>query len=99
MCQQQGERANDFLADVDQAIKYLLNANTTLGAESSRLDYTQDNIVVMQENTTAAESVQRDADIAKVAMEQAKYNFLQQASQSMLAQANQTPNGVLSLLQ
>ena len=53
----------------------------------------------MQENTTTAESVQMDADIAKVAMEQAKYNFLQQASQSMLAQANQTPNGVLSLLQ
>lgn len=98
-CVSNRERANDFLADVDQAIKYLLNANTTLGAESSRLDYTQDNIVVMQENTTAAESVQRDADIAKVAMEQAKYNFLQQASQSMLAQANQTPNGVLSLLQ
>ena len=55
--------------------------------------------MVMQENTTAAESVQRDADIAKVAMEQAKYNLLQQASQSMLAQANQSPNGVLSLLQ
>ncbi|WP_205764062.1 flagellin [Anaerovibrio slackiae] len=98
-CVSSRERANDFLADVDQAIKYLLNANTTLGAESSRLDYTQDNIVVMQENTTAAESVQRDADIAKVAMEQAKYNLLQQASQSMLAQANQSPNGVLSLLQ
>lgn len=98
-CVSNRERANDFLADVDQAIKYLLNANTTLGAESSRLDYTQDNIVVMQENTTAAESVQRDADIAKVAMEQAKYNLLQQASQSMLAQANQSPNGVLSLLQ
>ena len=55
--------------------------------------------MVMQENTTAAESVQRDADMAKVAMEQAKYNLLQQASRSMLAQANQTPNGVLSLLQ
>ena len=93
------DKANEFLAGVDQAIKYLLNVNTTLGAQASRLDYTQDNIVVMQENTTAAESVQRDADIAKVAMEQAKYNFLQQASQSMLAQANQTPNGVLSLLQ
>lgn len=93
------DKANEFLAGVDQAIKYLLNANTTLGAESRRLDYTQDNIVVMQENTTAAESVQRDADMAKTMMEYAKYNLLQQASQSMLAQANQTPNGVLSLLQ
>ena len=98
-CVSTREKANTFLDDVDQAIKYLLNANTTLGAQSSRLDYTQENIVVMQENTTSAESVQRDADMAKVAMEQAKYNLLQQASQSMLAQANQTPNGVLSLLQ
>lgn len=53
----------------------------------------------MQENTTAAESVQRDADMARTMMEHAKYNLLQQASQSMLAQANQTPNGVLGLLQ
>lgn len=98
-CVRTRDKADEFLAGVDQAIKYLLNANTTLGAESSRLDYTQDNIMVMQENATAAESVQRDADIAKVAMEQARYNLLQQASQSMLAQANQTPNGVLSLLQ
>lgn len=98
-CVRTRDKANEFLAGVDQAIKYLLNANTTLGAESSRLDYTQDNIVVMQENTTAAESVQRDADMARTMMEHAKYNLLQQASQSMLAQANQTPNGVLGLLQ
>lgn len=98
-CVSSYENANKFLDNVDQAIKYLLDVSTTLGAQSSRLDYTKDNIVVMQENTTAAESVQRDADMAKVAMEQAKYNLLQQASQSMLAQANQTPNGVLSLLQ
>lgn len=97
-CVSSYENANKFLDNVDQAIKYLLDVSTTLGAQSSRLDYTKDNIVVMQENTTAAESVQRDADMAKVAMEQAKYNLLQQASQSMLAQANQTPNGVLSLL-
>ena len=98
-CVSNRENAEKFLDNVDQAIKYLLDVSTTLGAQSSRLDYTQDNLVVMQENTTAAESVQRDADMAKVAMEQAKYNLLQQASQSMLAQANQTPNGVLSLLQ
>lgn len=98
-CVSNRENAEKFLDNVDQAIKYLLDVSTTLGAQSSRLDYTQDNLVVMQENTTAAESVQRDADMAKVAMEQAKYNLLQQASQSMLAQANQTPNGVLNLLQ
>ena len=56
-------------------------------------------MVIGNENTTAAESVIRDADMAKTMMEYAKYNILQQASQSMLAQANQNPNGVLSLLQ
>lgn len=98
-CVSTRERANVFLGDVDQAIKYLLHANTNLGAQSNRLDYTEDNIVVMQENVTAAESALRDADMAKSAMEYAKYNLLHQASQSMLAQANQTPQGVLSLLQ
>lgn len=98
-CVSTREKANVFLGDVDQAIKYLLYANTTLGAQSNRLDYTEDNLVVMHENTTAAESVLRDADMAKTAMEYAKSNLLIQASQSMLAQANQMPQGVLSLLQ
>lgn len=85
--------------NVDQAIKYLLNANTTLGAQSNKLDFTQENIVTMHENTTSAESVIRDADMAKTMMSYAKYNILSQGSQSMLAQANQTPQSVLSLLQ
>lgn len=92
------DKANVFLDKVDQAIKYLLDSNTGLGAQSNRLDYTQDNIVVMQENTTSAESVLRDADMAKVMVENAKSNLLLQAASSMLAQANQTPQNVLSLL-
>ncbi len=98
-CVSSREKANVFLDNVDQAIKYLLNANTTLGAQSNRLDYTQDNIVTMHENTTSAESVIRDADMAKTMMEYAKSNLLAQGSQSMLAQANQTPQAVISLLQ
>lgn len=93
------EKANEFLDNVDQAIKYLLNANTTLGAQSSRLDYTKDNLVVMHETATNSESVIRDADMAKTMVEYVKHNILSQASQSMLAQANQIPQGVLSLLQ
>ena len=85
--------------NVDQAIKYLLNANTTLGAQSNKLDFTQENIVTMHENTTSAESVIRDADMAKAMMEYAKSNLLAQGSQSMLAQANQTPQAVINLLQ
>lgn len=97
-CVSTREKANDFLDGVDQAIKYLLDANTGLGVQSSKLDFTQENLVVMQENTTSAESVQRDADMAKVMLENAKYSILQQSAQSMLAQANHQPQGVLSLL-
>ena len=53
----------------------------------------------MHENTTSAESVVRDADMAKTMMEYAKSNLLAQGSQSMLAQANQTPQAVINLLQ
>ena len=98
-CVSTREKANVFLDNVDQAIKYLLNANTALGAQSNRLDFTQENLVTMHENTTSAESVIRDADMAKIMMSYAKYNILSQGSQSMLAQANQTPQSVLSLLQ
>lgn len=98
-CVSTREKANVFLDNVDQAIKYLLNANTTLGAQSNKLDSTQENIVTMHENTTSAESVIRDADMAKTMMEYAKSNLLAQGSQSMLAQANQTPQAVISLLQ
>ena len=61
--------------------------------------FADENIVTQSENLSAAVSVVQDADMAKTMMEYAKYNILQQASQSMLAQANQNPNGVLSLLQ
>ena len=56
-------------------------------------------MVIGNENTTAAESVIRDADMAKTMMEYAKSNLLAQGSQSMLAQANQTPQAVINLLQ
>ena len=70
-----------------------------MGAYQARLRETEENLVVGNENTTAAESVIRDADMARVMMEYAKCNILQQSSQSMLAQANQTPSVILGLLQ
>ena len=84
---------------VDGALEYALNEATTVGSYISRLDFTEENIVTASENTTAAESAIRDADMAKVAVEFAKDNVLAQASQSMLAQANQNSSSVLSLLQ
>ena len=94
------QKMADFAINkVDFAIEYALNENTRMGAYQARLRETEENLVVGNENTTAAESVIRDADMARVMMEYAKCNILQQSSQSMLAQANQTPSVILGLLQ
>lgn len=98
-CIRTREQAAEFIDDVDQAIKYLLYTNTLLGAQSNRLNYTEANLITAAENTTGSESTIRDANMAKSMVEFTKNNILVQASQSMLAQANQTPQGVLSLLQ
>ena len=84
---------------IDQAINYALNEATTVGAYISRLETTEDNLVISSENAQASESTIRDADMAKEMTEFTKNNVLAQASQSMLAQANQNSSSVLSLLQ
>lgn len=84
---------------LDRGIDYLLDAQTTIGAQMNHMDYADSNIITAHENITSAESVIRDADMAKTMMEYAKSNLLAQGSQSMLAQANQTPQAVISLLQ
>ena len=84
---------------LDTGLEYLTDAETLIGAQINHMRMADNNITTQSENVTSSCSVLQDADIARVAMEQAKYNLLQQASQSMLAQANQTPNGVLGLLQ
>lgn len=84
---------------LDRGIDYLLDAQTTIGSQMNHMDYADNNIITSHENITSAESVIRDADMAKTMMEYAKSNLLAQGSQSMLAQANQTPQAVLSLLQ
>ncbi len=84
---------------LDKGINYLLDAQTTIGAQINHMDYADSNIITSHENITSAESVIRDADMAKTMMEYAKSNLWAQGSQSMLAQANQTPQAVISLLQ
>lgn len=84
---------------LDRGIDYLLDAQTTIGSQMNHMDYADNNIITSHENITSAESVIRDADMAKTMMEYAKSNLLAQGSQSMLAQANQTPQAVISLLQ
>ena len=93
------EKATDAIQILDDALTYALNENTRMGAYQSRLDFTVENLVREEENTTASLSTIQDADMAKEMMEYTKANVLLQASQSMLAQANQNSSQVMSLLQ
>ena len=70
----------------------------TFGAMQNRLEYKIDNLTTTQTNLQEAESNIRDTDMADEMMNYTKYNILQQAAQSMLAQANQQPQSVLQLL-
>lgn len=84
---------------VDDAIVKVSTQRSTLGAIQNRLEHTIANADNTSENLQAAESRIRDTDIAKEMVKYSKDNILQQASQSVLAQANQATKGVLSLLQ
>jgi len=90
--------ANDAIAVIDNAINIVSGTRADLGALQNRLEHTLNNLGVTKENLTAAESTIRDVDMAKEMMEFTKNSILVQASQAMLAQANQLPQGVLSLL-
>ncbi|QKY70998.1 flagellin Hag [Lentibacillus sp. CBA3610] len=93
---------NDFdtqLGAIDDAIEQVSTQRSELGAVQNRLEHTINNLSASTENLTAAESRIRDVDMASEMMEFTKNNILTQASQSMLAQANQQPQGVLQLLQ
>lgn len=97
-CVSTQEKAMKFVDSLDQALKYLVNAATTLGAQKVRMGTMNDNITTSHENTTAAESVLRDADMAKEMTDYTRYNVLSQSAQSMLAQANQNLGSSLDLL-
>lgn len=84
---------------IKKAIEKVSTARGDLGALQNRLDHTINNLGVTTENMTAAESRIRDVDMASEMMNFTKNNILAQAAQSMLAQANQLPQGVLQLLQ
>ena len=87
--------AIDAIAD---AINKVSAQRSALGAVQNRLEHTIDNLDNVVENTTAAESRIRDTDMAQEMVEFSKSNILAQAGQSMLAQANQANQGVLSIL-
>jgi len=84
---------------IKAAINTVSSTRGTLGAVQNRLEHTINSLSVSAENMTAAESRIRDVDMASEMMGYTKNNILVQASQAMLAQANQIPQGVLQLLQ
>lgn len=90
--------ASANLTIIQKAINTVSENRSNLGAVQNRLEHTINNLGTSAENLTAAESRIRDVDMAKEMMEFTKNNILTQASQAMLAQANQYPQGVLQLL-
>lgn len=87
-----------MVSSLDAALKSLNSSRAKLGAQQNRLESTQNNLNNTLENVTARESRIRDTDVASEMVNLSKMNILVQASQSMLAQANQQPQGVLQLL-
>ena len=83
---------------IDEAIKNVSTARANFGAVQNRLEHRLANLATYQENLTASESRIRDVDMAAEMTKFTKLNILQQAGTSMLAQANQAPQSVLSLL-
>ena len=83
----------------DMAIQKVSTERAKMGAVQNRLEHTIQNLDTASENTQTAESRIRDTDMAEEMVNYSSSNILSQAGQSMLAQANQSTQGVLSLLQ
>ncbi len=91
--------AKSAISLITKAIAQVSSQRSSLGAIQNRLEHTIKNLDNIVENTTAAESAIRDTDMASAMVKYSTQNILAQAGQSMLAQANQSTQGVLSLLQ
>jgi flagellin len=87
------------MTEIDAAITTLNTRRSNLGAAQNRLEHTIASLGVAVENLSAAESRIRDADIAELSSQMVSNQILQQAGVSVLSQANQSPQAVLSLLQ
>ncbi len=92
------EDANYAIDQIDNAINKVSMVRATFGATQNRLEHKITNLTTTAENLTEAESSIRDTDMASEMMNYTKFNILQQAAQSMLAQANQQPQSILQLL-
>jgi flagellin len=93
------QEANNTIDAVDGALSILNEARGKLGAYQNRMEYTMNALAAAEENLTSAESRIRDVDMAEEMVNYTKANILNQTATSMLAQANQEPQQVLTLLQ
>lgn len=91
--------ASDAITKIDEAIDSVSKNRSNIGAQQNRLEHSKQIVENTGENTQAAESRIRDADLAKIMVAFSTYDILQQAGQAMLAQANQSKQTVLELLQ
>ena len=92
-------KAGSYMKSVQDAIEVVSKQRSAMGAIQNRLEHTINNLDNVVENTTSAESQIRDTDMATEMVKYSNNNILAQAGQAMLAQANQSNQGVLSLLQ
>jgi flagellin len=93
------ELAKSAIESIKNGLEFVSEQRSRMGAYQNRLEHTVLNLDNVVENTQAAESRIRDTDMAAEMVKYSNNNILQQAGQAMLAQANQTNQGVLSLLQ
>ena len=93
------EGAGEAIEAASKATEIISALRSNIGAQQNRLEHTYKNVTNTAENTQAAESRIRDTDMAKEMVELSKHNILEQVGTSMIAQANQSNQGVLSLLQ
>jgi flagellin len=93
-----GDNIRSYLSSIDDALKTLNSRRSDLGAFQNRLQSSLENLTVMNENLQASESRIRDLDVAAESATMTKYQILQQASATVLAQANQIPQIALTLI-
>jgi len=91
--------ANDTLENIDYALETVAAQRSTLGVMQNRMEYAVSNLSTTEENLTAAESRIRDVNMAEEMVSYTKGSILNQSAMAMLAQANQQPQAILSLLQ
>ena len=99
LCVSSFAKSGEAMNKIQAAIDKVSTQRSALGAVQNRLEHTIKNLDTTSENTSSAESRIRDTDMAKEMVTYSKNNILMQAGQSMLAQANQQNQGVLSLIQ